>query len=965
MWVVFNEMFLKLKNKKIRVFVQDLFFASYAVYAPFAYFLYYSGIYFISLLALCRLLGLFNRYFFVIIDISTIIFIIGYCSYLLIIIFFLYIFIKETFFTKYDFTEEFFKEKALYILKFQKTNWTYKFVLYTLYIFDAQDFIINNVRFGRFVMSYYLLLCLYKKYGLKKCLLGIRKFHLDRDFYEKIRCEYTVGYKHLHLALLEIILEKLAVIPEGEDEYMSLEQTMHYWNNLIFLVAQGSIDSLKKEQVIVKDFNAMELFFEGFQEIEHKSVYGLRLQMAENNANVKKANFCNPSKFIMFPYFSTNLLYFSLLILWFTPQIKYLKMRDKNFFQLYWYKLMNINIQIKHFVAKNSLYVPDSNVLVKLNPHFNFFFKPGVTRTMFDLFASKKIDAGFVPLKISRIIYIRREWKEYFHVRPRRKRYRLLKEISKVRRRYLKSYRLKELSFKFSFVKPRYMYIKNKNLYHQKGNVYMMRTPVLRKAIVDNYVNKRILESLSILGIKSIKTHKDLEIAKRLIFEILKNLKTEDIYYYFNIHTRFGPAKRKQGGPLYDSYTQLASRKLDHKLYWFKLYGYKRRKTIKKHYTLNWVTGHTYVRNNNNFKDKKSLRADWITTELSNKLTSNGKSLGMPVEKATYSHALTNSPGDMEPEEWHNDQWVAVVFGSNDKFVIWYAILQMDRIDILKSQRKLNRARTEKYNIFSRPYDVYLWPSLLRSQRKEGGKKQWLMEQRKFIVKESMKQLASPIYHAIIRTRHSVGDTRYLERTRFLTAPELVTHDFVAVVPDPENPKQPWGDLDILYEYRHGFNTYDYDDASLSGYDFLPLGEEIWGYTGYHKSIDEMIHMYYKFLLGPGTPRDKCINLSGDYGLNGNIYIFLVLFKLYIVTFISLFLINKSFYKWVLKFFDWLVVLFIVVLSMLIKYSVSQRFVIFFVILQCFEPIFGDIGFITLLDFIATTCEINDGRFVD
>jgi hypothetical protein len=60
---------------------------------------------------------------------------------------------------------------------------------------------------------------------------------------------------------LEIILEKLAVIPEGEDEYMSLEQTMHYWNNLIFLVAQGSIDSLKKEQVIVKDFNAMELFF--------------------------------------------------------------------------------------------------------------------------------------------------------------------------------------------------------------------------------------------------------------------------------------------------------------------------------------------------------------------------------------------------------------------------------------------------------------------------------------------------------------------------------------------------------------------------------------------------------------------------------------------------------------------------------------------------------------------------------
>lgn len=970
---------VSVRSKFFFIFFQDFIFIPSILYVGLMYFFYYSIVYFISLFAICRVIGLFNRYFLVGIDISTIVFTIGFISYLFILFLALYFFIKETFFNKYEFTEEFFKEKALHIVRIQKTNRIYKLVLYILYIFDAQDFVINNVRFGRVVMSYYLVLFLYKKYGLKNCLLGIRKFYVDRNFYEKIRYEYIISYKHLHQAVLEGILEKLAVIPEGEDEQMTFEQTLQYWTNLIFFIAQGSIDYLNKEQVIVKDFNAMELFFDDFQAMDQNSEYNARLRRALSKSIIKEANFYDKSKFFMFSYFSTNLLYFSMLILWFIPQIKYLKMRDKNFFQIYKYKLYNINIQTKDFIIKNSFYIPNTNALVKLNPHFHFFFKPGVTRTLFDLAASKKIDAGFVELKVAPITITRkRKWYEFMKLTFRkRSRGRLLSTITKHKRYVYEPWRRRALSFKFELFnrlrfrpmrrikKHKLNYLYDKRAFSNIRKCYIKRFHVLHKAVVDTYINERIMSSLSSLGLKSIKTYKELEIARRLIRVILKNLKTEELYSVHNFNPRYGPGVRIQRALLFrkTSYKILAMRRFDHPAYWKRSFGYPRRRTILENYSINWMSGKTYFRNNTNVYDKKSLRADWITTNLNDKFTANGKSLGIPIEKAIYSHALTNYPGDCEPEEWHYDQLIAELEGSEDNFTVWFAFFQMGRVEMLQALRK--EYLKEKYNIIANPYDVFFWPKMLNAERVKGTPKQWRLEQRKFIATEHMTQLISPIYHASIRTRHTVGEARYLERTRFLSSPELVTHDFVAVVPDPENPKQPFGDLDILYEYRYGFNTYDYDDASLVGYNFFPLGEEIWGYTGYHKSIDEMIHFSYRMLLGPGTPRDKCINLSGDYGLPGNIHVFLFFFKLYIVTFISLFLINKSFYKWVLKMCDWLVVLFIVVLYMLMQFSISKRFIIFFVILQCFEPIFGDIGFINLLDFIATICEINDGRFVD
>ena len=144
---------VSVRSKFFFIFFQDFIFIPSILYVGLMYFFYYSIVYFISLFAICRVIGLFNRYFLVGIDISTIVFTIGFISYLFILFLALYFFIKETFFNKYEFTEEFFKEKALHIVRIQKTNRIYKLVLYILYIFDAQDFVINNVRFGRVVID--------------------------------------------------------------------------------------------------------------------------------------------------------------------------------------------------------------------------------------------------------------------------------------------------------------------------------------------------------------------------------------------------------------------------------------------------------------------------------------------------------------------------------------------------------------------------------------------------------------------------------------------------------------------------------------------------------------------------------------------------------------------------------------------------------------------------------------------
>ena len=124
---------------------------------PVFYFFYYTGIFFLSLLAFRRIGGLLDRFTNFNSLFTNLFFWGGVLLYMGVLSIFCIIIIRKTLKDfEEDFTEEFFKNKALEAIAIQKNSVIYRYVSYIFYIIEGQDFAVNNIRFGRLYLGYYM-----------------------------------------------------------------------------------------------------------------------------------------------------------------------------------------------------------------------------------------------------------------------------------------------------------------------------------------------------------------------------------------------------------------------------------------------------------------------------------------------------------------------------------------------------------------------------------------------------------------------------------------------------------------------------------------------------------------------------------------------------------------------------------------------------------------------------------------